>query len=111
MTIFAIVANFFSGAGAIFRLKPILPAMARAGVPASWLPVIGALKLAGAVGLLVGLLWLPWVGVAAAVGLVLYFVCAVHTHLLARDYSSQFYLALFFLALASVTLGVQVVSS
>jgi hypothetical protein len=52
--------------------------MARAGVPESWLTFpIGTLKIAGALGLLVGLLGMAPLGVAAAIGLVLFFVCAV----------------------------------
>ncbi|VBA32469.1 hypothetical protein LAUMK35_05257 [Mycobacterium pseudokansasii] len=39
------------------------------------------------------------VGVAVAIGLVLFFVCAIYTHILARDYSPQFALAIGFLAL------------
>ncbi len=58
------------------------------------------LKTAGRSGLLVGL-GLPAVGTAASAGLVLFFVCAVYTHVLARDYSPQFGLATGFLALAT----------
>lgn len=72
--------------------------MARAGVPESWLTFpIGTLKAAGAVGLLIGLLGVPLVGAAAAIGLVLFFVCAVYTHIRAHDYSTQFGLAIGFL--------------
>lgn len=82
--------------------------MRKAGVPESWLSFpIGTLKTVGAIGLLIGLLGMPLVGVAAAAGLTLFFVCAVYTHVLAGDYSPQFGLALGFLtlAVASLTLG------
>ena len=102
----AVAANAFSGIAALAHFRPILPGMARAGVPESWLTFpIGTLKTAGAAGLLLGLLGLPLVGTAAAIGLVLFFVCAVHTHLLAGDYSSQLGLALGFLGLAVATLA------
>jgi hypothetical protein len=39
--------------------------------------------------MLLGLLGVPGVGTAAAGGLVLFFACAVHTHLLAGDRSPQ----------------------
>ncbi|WP_238016583.1 DoxX family protein [Dactylosporangium sp. AC04546] len=110
MLLFLVTAVFalFSGAGALLRLRPILPGMARAGVPESWLVFpIGVLKLAGGAGLLAGL-WLPGVGTAAAFGLVLYFTCAVYTHLRAADFSAQFYLACAFLALCAATLAVGV---
>ncbi|WBB69347.1 DoxX family protein [Micromonospora sp. WMMD812] len=47
-------------------------------------PVLAALELAGALGLLAGLLWWP-LGVAAGTGLVLYFLGAIGAHLRVRD--------------------------
>ena len=38
-------------------------------------------------------------GVSAAIGLVLFFVCAIYTHIQAADYSPQFGLAIGFLGL------------
>lgn len=58
----------------------VLANSARVGVPRSWLPLLGGLKLAGGAGLLVGLAGAPLLGVAAAAGLVAYFVGAVVTH-------------------------------
>ena len=106
VAILAIAANAFSGIAALAHFRPILPAMARAGVPESWLTFpIGTLKTAGAAGLLLGLAGVPLIGTAAAVGLVLFFVCAVYTHIRAGDYSPQFGLAIGFLLLAMATLG------
>ncbi|MCM0674515.1 DoxX family protein [Micromonospora phytophila] len=108
VTLLTIAANAFSGVAALLHFKPIRPGMAKARVPESWLTFpIGTLKTAGAVGLLVGLLGAPVIGIAAGIGLTLFFVCAVHTHLLAADYSPQFGLAVGFLllAVASLTLG------
>ena len=105
VTLLAIAANTFSGIASLVHFKPIIPAMARAGVPESWLTFpIGTLKTAGAVGLLVGLIGVPLIGTAAAIGLVLFFVGAVYTHVRARDYSPQFGLAIGFLSLAVATL-------
>ncbi|MCO5998298.1 DoxX family protein [Actinoallomurus rhizosphaericola] len=106
VAVLAIAANGFSGVAAIAHFKPILPPMARAGVPESWLTFpIGTLKLAGAVGLLLGLVGVPLIGAAAAIGLILYFVCALYTHIRASDYSAQFGLANGFLALAVAVLA------
>jgi len=60
--------------------KFVLANSAEVGVPRSRLSALGAAKLAGAVGLVVGLLGLPALGIAAAAGLVLFFVGAVVTH-------------------------------
>lgn len=62
----------------------VLANSAKVHVPPSWLPMLGALKVAGAIGLLVGVVGLPAVGIAAAIGLVLYFIGAVIAHLRAR---------------------------
>ncbi|GCE15956.1 DoxX family protein [Tengunoibacter tsumagoiensis] len=54
-------------------------------IPLSWLPVLAALEIAGALGLIIGIFWAP-LGIAAAIGLVLYFVGAVVAHLRVGDY-------------------------
>lgn len=99
VTLIAIAANGFSGIAALLHLKAILPGMAKVGVPESWLTFpIGTAKTAGALGLAAGLALRP-VGVAAAIGLVLFFVCAIYTHTRASDYGPQFGLANGFLGL------------
>lgn len=62
----------------------VLANSAEVGVPRSWLPALGAVKLAGAAGLVVGLLGVRALGIAAATGLVLFFIGAVVTHLRAH---------------------------
>ena len=105
ITLVAIIANAFSGIAAMVHFKPIVPRLLKAGVPEGWLTFpIGTLKTAGAVGLLLGLLGMPLIGTAAAIGLILFFVCAVYTHLRAGDYSPQFGLAIGFLLLAVAAL-------
>jgi hypothetical protein len=102
VTAVAVLATGFSGIAAIAHFRPILPGMAKAGVPVAWLTFpIGTLKTAGAVGLLLGLLGVPLVGPAAAIGLVLFFVCAIYTHVRAADYSAQFGLAIGYCLLAA----------
>ncbi|MQA85259.1 MAG: DoxX family protein [Streptosporangiales bacterium] len=112
VTLLAIAANTFSGVAALAHFKPILPGMARAGVPESWLTFpIGTLKTAGAAGLLLGLVGVPLIGTAAAIGLILFFVCAVYIHVRAGDYSPQFGLANGFLSLAVAALVLDLASS
>jgi NAD/NADP transhydrogenase alpha subunit len=112
ITLLAIAADAFSGVAALVHFKAIIPGMLKAGVPESWLTFpIGTLKTAGALGLLVGLIGVPLIGTAAAIGLVLFFVCAIYTHLLVRDYSPQFGLAIGFLLLNAAALVLVLVSS
>ena len=85
----------------------VLTNSAEVGVPSSWLPALGAVKLAGAAGLVVGLLGLSALGIAAAVGLVLFFVGAVVTHLRAHVlYNIAFPGAFLLLSTASLMLMV-----
>ncbi|MDT5055467.1 MAG: hypothetical protein QOJ56_1498 [Mycobacterium sp.] len=103
VTLVAIAFNGFSGVSALLHFAPIIPGMQAAGVPLSWLTFpIGTLKTLGTLGLIVGL-WIPAIGLAAAAGLIIFFVCAMYTHVLANDISPQFGLAAFLLALNSAT--------
>jgi DoxX-like family len=56
----------------------------RVGVPLKYFPVLAACELAGAAGPVLGIWWPP-LGVAAAIGLVIYFLGAVPLHLRAGD--------------------------
>jgi len=107
VTVLAAAANIFSATLDFIRFKQILVNMARVGVSESWITILGVLKAAGALGLLVGIR-VPLIGTAAAVGLVLFFVGAIIAHLRARDYS--FGLAAVFLLLAVAALVLRVAS-
>ena len=56
------------------------------GVPLRWLPGLAALEFAGAAGLLIGIFWWP-LGVAAAIGVILYFIGASVGHLRVKDFN------------------------
>ncbi|GCE22653.1 DoxX family protein [Dictyobacter kobayashii] len=55
------------------------------GVPLRWLPWLAACEFAGAAGLLIGIVWWP-LGVAAAIGVIAYFICASIAHMRVRDF-------------------------
>ncbi len=76
----------FSAGSVFFRAKWVVQPLADYGVPRSWWPWLGAAKAAGAAGLLVGL-FMPVIGVMAAIGLVLYFIGALATVMRPRVYS------------------------
>ena len=107
VTIATAAANIFSATLDFIRYKQILINMANVGVPDSWITALGVLKAAGALGLLVGIA-VPSIGIAAARGLVLFFIGAIVTHLLGHDYS--FGLAAVFLLLAIAALVLRVAS-
>lgn len=88
---YAVVAGLLAltlAASATFTLQrnpAVTGNMVKLGVPDSWLPRLATLKAAGAIGLVAGL-WLTPLGIAAAIGVTLYFLGAILTHLRAKDY-------------------------
>ncbi|GAB3976363.1 DoxX family protein [Plantactinospora veratri] len=109
VALLTIVACAWSAAVDLARTEFVLANSARVGVPPSWLPPLAALKAAGAAGLLLGLLGVPAVGLAAATGLVLFFVGAVTVHLRARVFGTVGYAGSFLaLALACLVLEIAV---
>ena len=105
VTLMAIAASSFVAVANFMRLKFVLVTAAKVGVPQSWMTMLGALNAAAALGLLLGLIGVPPIGTAAAIGLVLYFVGAIITHLRARDYSIGPASAFLLLAVAALVLG------
>lgn len=86
VTVVAAAMVGFSALSVFRRASWVVEPLSDYGVPRSWWPWLGTAKAAGAVGLLVGLA-APPVGVAAAVGLTLYFTGAFATVARARAYA------------------------
>ncbi|MEV0343669.1 DoxX family protein [Nocardia sp. NPDC050713] len=75
-----------TGAWMNFVRHPIPVAAAKeVRVPQSWMLPLGSLLAAGALGLVAGFA-IPIIGIAAATGLVLYFIGAVIAHLRVADF-------------------------
>lgn len=88
------------------RAKFVVDNSTEVGLPQSWLPYLGILKGAGAVGLILGLAGVPVIGIAAAIGLVLFFIGAVAAHVRTRVfYNIAFPGAFLALAAGSLVLG------
>jgi DoxX-like family len=80
-----LAAVLLASAGAkLTRQEAVVTGLTGIGVPLEWFPRLAALEIAAAIGLVVGL-WVPAIGVAAAIGVVLYFIGAVRFHVRARD--------------------------
>ncbi|MFE9443363.1 DoxX family protein [Streptomyces sp. NPDC006602] len=86
VTLLAAAMVAYSGVVVLTRTEWITKALTDYRVPQAWWPWLGAAKVAGAVGLLVGL-FVPVIGMAAGIGLVLYFTGAIVTVVRARWYS------------------------
>ncbi|MEW1635040.1 DoxX family protein [Streptomyces sp. NPDC093801] len=88
-TVVTLVAAFmagFSGVSILRGAKFVIEPLVEYGVPKGMWTFLGTVKIAGALGLLAGFV-VPAVGIAAAIGLVLYFTGAVVTVLRARSYA------------------------
>jgi hypothetical protein len=103
LTIATAAATGGIGAAAAARAPFVLKFMHEVGVPDSWPQALGAVKVAGAVGLLAGLRAKP-VGIAAGSGLVLYFCGAVTTHVRAGAFRTIGFPAAY-LGLSAMSLG------
>ena len=77
----------------------------RVHVSQRWMIPLGTLLVSGALGLLAGLV-VPMLGIAAASGLVVYFVCALTAHIRVHDRGMGG--AVVFLVLALVVLSVEI---
>jgi len=64
--------------------EEVVQSYMRVGVPRDKLDYLAAILLVGAGGLAIGLFWAP-IGVAATIGVIVYFLLAVAAHLRADD--------------------------
>lgn len=78
------VLLIFTARNKLVRQKDVVDTLVRVGVPDRMFPVLAALQLLGAAGLLIGIFFRP-LGIAAAAGVVLFFLGAVISHLRAND--------------------------
>jgi hypothetical protein len=109
LMILAAAANTYAAFSDITRPAWILENMKKLGIPESWLPTLGVLKGLGALGLLAGIA-IPFIGIAAAAGLILFFLGAVVAVVRARWYPHMPY-PLIWLALAVAALVLQLRSA
>lgn len=109
VTVLAILLNGGMAIADYAQASFVLANSSSVGVPRSWLPTLATLKAAGAVGLLLGLLGVPLIGPAAALGLVLFFVGAIVTHARAHALTTSWFPGTFLaVAAASLVLGLAV---
>ena len=105
ITIVAAAANGYAASLNFVGAESVKLVADRIQVSRGWMVPLGTLLAFGAVGLVTGLA-VPALGTAAAIGLVVYFICAVTAHLRVRD--RQIGGAVFFLFLAAAALTTHV---
>lgn len=84
VTVFMSALLLVSAGAKSLRTRHITKQMSTLAVPQSMMAFLIAAQIAGAAGAIAGLRWAP-VGIAAAIGLTLYFAGAVAFHLRAGD--------------------------
>lgn len=97
-----------SALGKLTRQPMVVDMLTGLGVPSTWLARLAAAELAGGIGLMVGLAVAP-VGMAAATGLIVYFLGAVATHVRASD--NAIAAPALLAGLAVVALGLRIASA
>jgi hypothetical protein len=97
ITILAALFNGYAASLDFVGAESVKLVADRVKVSHRWMVLLGTCLASGAAGLLVGLA-IPVLGTAAAIGLILYFICAVTAHLRVGD--RQVGGAVFFLVLA-----------
>lgn len=107
LTLTTAAINLWAAVADFSRARFVLGNASELDLPLTWLPGLGALKAAGAAGLLLGLAGVPLIGTAAAAGLVLFFAGAVGIHVWKRVFHNMAYPGVF-LALAIAVLVLDV---
>ena len=100
------LAATLSGIGKLTRQPKVIATLTGVGVPENRIPLLAALEILGALGLIIGI-WVQPLGAAAAIGLALYFLCAVAAHVLIKEPIKESLPAIFLFLMAAVTAALQ----
>ncbi len=106
VTIAAIIANTAIAIADLKRAPFVVANSREVNVPESWLPVLATLKLAASAGLLLGILGVPRIGIAAAIGLVLFYIGAITAHVMAGVFHNIAFPGAFLLLAVGSVVGV-----
>ena len=104
VTIVVALANGYAAALNFIGAESVKVVADNVRMPQKWMIPFGILLACGAAGLLVGFV-VPVVGTAAAVGLVVYFICAVSAHVRVRDPNVGGAVSFLVMAVAALVVG------
>jgi hypothetical protein len=99
-TLLCVLANAVEVAAKVLRARFVTENITKVGLATRWIPYLAAIEGAGVAGLVAGLLGARPLGLAAAAGLVAFFVVAVLVHVRARVFHNIAF-PVIFLALAA----------
>jgi DoxX-like family len=104
ITILAALANGYAASLNFVGAESVKLVADKVQVSQRWMMPFGIVLAAGALGLLIGLA-VPALATAAAIGLVLYFICALSAHLRVHDPGIGGAVSFLVLAVAVLTAG------
>ncbi|GAB3687508.1 DoxX family protein [Nocardiopsis oceani] len=99
-TVLCVLVNGIEVAAKAVRARFVMANSAEVGIAPRWIPYLAVVEGAGTAGLVAGLFGLPLIGLAAAAGLVVFFVVAVLVHVRARVFHNIAFPGLFLLLAA-----------
>jgi hypothetical protein len=102
ITILVALANGYAAALNFVGAESVKVVADQVQVSQRWMIPFGILLASGALGLLIGFA-VPALGVAAAIGLVVYFICALSAHVRVRDPKIAGAVSFLALAVAALT--------
>ena len=105
ITIVAALANGYAASLNFAGAESVKVVADKVQVSRRWMVPLGILLASGALGLLLGFA-VPALGTAAAIGLALYFVCALTAHIRVRDTGVGGAVSFLVLAVAALVAGI-----
>jgi DoxX-like family len=106
VTIMVALANGYAAVLSFAGAESVKVVADKVRVSRKWMIPFGFLLTSGAVGLLAGFA-VPVLGTAAAIGLVVYFICAVSAHIRVRDPTVAGAVIFLVLAVAVLVVGLR----
>ncbi|MGA9874782.1 MAG: DoxX family protein [Solirubrobacteraceae bacterium] len=104
VTILAALANGYAACLNFLGAESVKVVAEKVEVSQRWMIPFGTLLAAGGIGLLVGFA-VPVLGTVAAIGLVVYFICALSAHIRVRDPNVGGAVSFLVLATAALIVG------
>lgn len=101
VTILVALANSYAASLNFVGAESVKVVADKVKVSQKWMVPFGGLLAAGAAGLLIGFA-VPTLGILAAVGLILYFVCALSAHVRVRDHGVRGAVSFLVMAVAAL---------
>jgi hypothetical protein len=104
ITLLVALANGYAAALNFIGAESVKAVANQVQVSQKWMIPFGFLLAAGALGLIIGIA-VPVLGTAAAIGLVIYFTCALSAHIRVRDRQIGGAVSFLLLAVAALVIG------